>query len=179
MQETKKTLPKSAARLLTTFSSGWHLFSTEGALRLPTTYDFLSQSRPQSLFNHPNAVSSISFDLLDTMIYDLKRSKDLRCLFDPVLHSSSDDPVYNCRQKLWLLSLVIKCLYWFCVFNWQSHMIQVYGGGKLVIDWKWKLLKISPTILQAPRQRHRIRGLPRTGLPPKRGKMKNGRILKQ
>ena len=40
MQETKKTFPKSAARLLTTFSSG--------ALRLPTAYDL------QSLFNHPN-----------------------------------------------------------------------------------------------------------------------------
>ena len=32
-------------------------------------------------------------DLLNSMIYDLKRSVDLRWLFDPVLHSSSDDLV--------------------------------------------------------------------------------------
>ena len=34
------------------------------------------------------AVSWWSFDLLNSMIYDLKRSVDLRWLFDPVLHSS-------------------------------------------------------------------------------------------
>ena len=34
------------------------------------------------------AVSSRFFDLLNSMIYDLKRSVDLRWLFDPVLHSS-------------------------------------------------------------------------------------------
>ena len=34
------------------------------------------------------AVSSISFDLLNSIIYDLKRSVELRFLFDPVLHSS-------------------------------------------------------------------------------------------
>ena len=39
------------------------------------------------------AVSSRSFDLLNSMIYDLKRSVDLRWLFDPVLHSSLDDLV--------------------------------------------------------------------------------------
>ena len=40
------------------------------------------------------AVSSRSFDLLlNSMIYDLKRSVDLRGLFDPVLHSSLDDLV--------------------------------------------------------------------------------------
>ena len=33
------------------------------------------------------------FDLLNSMIYDLKRSEDLRWLFEPVLHSSLDDLV--------------------------------------------------------------------------------------
>ena len=33
------------------------------------------------------------FDLLNPMIYDLKRSVDIRWLFDPVLHSSLDDLV--------------------------------------------------------------------------------------
>ena len=42
------------------------------------------------------AVSSRSFDLLNSMIYDLKRSVDLRWLFDPVLHSSLDDLVCIC-----------------------------------------------------------------------------------
>ena len=31
------------------------------------------------------------FDILNSMIYDLKRSVDLRLLFDPVLHSPLDD----------------------------------------------------------------------------------------
>ena len=39
------------------------------------------------------AVSSRSFYLLNSMIYDLKRSVDLRWLYDPVLHSSLDDLV--------------------------------------------------------------------------------------
>ena len=33
------------------------------------------------------------FDLLNSVIYDLKRSIGLRWLFDPVLHSSLDDLV--------------------------------------------------------------------------------------
>ena len=40
------------------------------------------------------AVSSRSFDLLNSMIYDLKGSVNLRWLFDPVLHSSLDDLVF-------------------------------------------------------------------------------------
>ena len=39
------------------------------------------------------AVSSRSLDLLNSVIYDLKGSVDLRGLFDPVLHSSLDDLV--------------------------------------------------------------------------------------
>ena len=39
------------------------------------------------------AVSSRFFDILNSMIYDLKISVDLRRLFDPVLHSSLDDLV--------------------------------------------------------------------------------------
>ena len=38
-------------------------------------------------------MSSRFFDLLNFIIYDLKRSVDLRLLFDPVLHSSLDDLV--------------------------------------------------------------------------------------
>ena len=39
------------------------------------------------------AVSSRYFDLLNSMIYDPKRSVDLRLLLDQVLHSSLDDLV--------------------------------------------------------------------------------------
>ena len=60
----------------------------EVALRLPTTYDNRSHPiRP--------AVSSRFFDPLNSLTYDLKRSKDLRWLFDLVLHSSLDDLVIN------------------------------------------------------------------------------------
>ena len=38
-------------------------------------------------------MSSRFFDLLNSITYDLKRSVDLRWLFDPVLHSSSNDLV--------------------------------------------------------------------------------------
>ena len=47
------------------------------------------------------AVSSRSFDLLNSMIYDLKRSVDLRWLFDPVLHSSLDDLVSSFNHIHW------------------------------------------------------------------------------
>ena len=43
--------------------------------------------------NASNAVSSRFLDLLNSIIYDLKRSLDQRWLFDPVLHSSLDDLV--------------------------------------------------------------------------------------
>ena len=39
------------------------------------------------------AAASRSIDLLNSMIYDLKRFEDLRWLFDPVQHSSLDDLV--------------------------------------------------------------------------------------
>ena len=42
------------------------------------------------------ALSPRSFDLFNSKIYDLKRSVDLRWLFDPVLHSSLDDLVCIC-----------------------------------------------------------------------------------
>ena len=48
------------------------------------------------------AVSSRSFDLLNSMIYDLKRSVDLRQLFDPVLYSSLDDLVLLMFENLLL-----------------------------------------------------------------------------
>ena len=41
------------------------------------------------------AVSSRSFDLLNSMIYDLKLSVDLRWLFDLVLHVSLEDLVFS------------------------------------------------------------------------------------
>ena len=50
------------------------------------------------------AVSSRFFDLLNSMMYDLKRSADIRQLFGPVLHSSLDDHVliffgtYMCNE---------------------------------------------------------------------------------
>ena len=44
------------------------------------------------------AVSSRSFYLLNSMIYDLKTSADPRWLFDPVLHSSLDDLVLRICQ---------------------------------------------------------------------------------
>ena len=53
---------------------------------------------PSHMPVHPQSlqVSLRSFDLLNSMIYDLKRSVDLRWLFDPVLHSSLDDLVCIC-----------------------------------------------------------------------------------
>ena len=43
-------------------------------------------------------MSSRFFGLLNSMIFDLKRSVDLGRLFDPVLHSSLDDLVFNSRD---------------------------------------------------------------------------------
>ena len=63
------------------------------------------------------------FDLLNSMIYDLKRSVDLRRLFDPVLHSSLDDLVlkqmakydvlqfYKLFRALWRFDLLHFSLY--------------------------------------------------------------------
>ena len=45
-----------------------------------------------------SAVSSRSFDLLNSMICDLKRSVNQRWLFDPVIHSSLDDLVCSRSQ---------------------------------------------------------------------------------
>ena len=44
--------------------------------------------------------SSRSFDLLNSMIYDLKRSVDLRWLLDPVLYSSLGDLVSALKPPL-------------------------------------------------------------------------------
>ena len=65
------------------------LISTEGTLRLLTTFD-----------NHPS-VSSRIFDLLNSMIHDVKRSVDLRLLFDAVLYASLDGLVFwhSCLSK--------------------------------------------------------------------------------
>ena len=60
------------------------------------------------------AVSSRSFDLLKSMIYDLKRSFNLRKLFNPVLHSSLDDLV------LLLLTLFLPRCFW--DFSWPSSL---------------------------------------------------------
>ena len=40
-----------------------------------------------------------SFDLLNSLIYDLKRSVDLRCRFDHVLHSFIDDLVFFTKER--------------------------------------------------------------------------------
>ena len=63
--------------------------AAQGTLRLPTTFD-----------NHPS-VSSRFFDLLNSMIYDVKKSVDQKWLFDAVLHASLDDLVYwhSCLSK--------------------------------------------------------------------------------
>ena len=74
-----------------------NLISTEGALRLPTSCDNHPSNpiHPISTYSIEDdlsgAVLSISFDLLNSIICDLKRSADLRPLFDLVLHSSLDD----------------------------------------------------------------------------------------
>ena len=57
------------------------------------SHHILSVTKPLNHQNRPQAVSSRSFDLLNSMIYDLKRSVDLRWLFDPLLHSSLHDLV--------------------------------------------------------------------------------------
>ena len=54
-------------------------------------------------------VSSRFNDRLNSMIYDLKRSVDLRCLIDLVLHSSFDD----------LVSTFFACLFHIVEFAWR------------------------------------------------------------
>ena len=70
---------------------------TEGALRLrlrPPIDEQLRSKRGEGWGREGGgAVSSRSFDLLTSIISDLKRSVNLRWLFDPVLHSSLDDLV--------------------------------------------------------------------------------------
>ena len=96
------------------------VISTEGALRLPTTYDnhlsesHPSQPMPQSLFNHLNrpwidltrqkgSIIKISWPI---ELNDLKWSVDLRWFFDPVLHSSLDDHVFKTLMIWrWLLKI--------------------------------------------------------------------------
>ena len=51
------------------------------------------------LFYRHLAVSSRSFDLLTSIIFDLKISVNLRWLFDPVLHSSLYDLGLFCRSS--------------------------------------------------------------------------------
>ena len=64
------------------------------------------------------SVSSRFFDILNSMIYDLKRSVHLRWLFDPVLHSSSDDLVI-------LISLCCCCYCWgLWAHGFYPHLIK-------------------------------------------------------
>ena len=57
-------------------------------------------------------VLSRFFDLLNSIIYDLKRSVDLRWLFDPVLHWSLDDLVFLQFVFLFLFQVFIfVCLH--------------------------------------------------------------------
>ena len=58
-----------------------------------TSKDLINLIYLINLINRHSTVSSRSFDLLNSMIYDLKRSVDLRWLFDPLLHSSLHDLV--------------------------------------------------------------------------------------
>ena len=62
------------------------------------SHHILSATKPLNHQNRPQAVSSRSFDLLNSMIYDLKWSEDLRWLFDLVLHSSFNR--WSCFLKI-------------------------------------------------------------------------------
>ena len=75
------------------------------------------------------------FDLLNSMIDDLKRSVDLRWLFDPVLHSSinplvlnAEEP-FNPRIRAWLGRYTHICFYFCglwarCVWFWPQKSTQ-------------------------------------------------------
>ena len=98
------------------------VISTEGALRLPTTYDnhlsesHPSQPMPQSLFNHLNrpwidltrqggSIIKISWPI---ELNNLKWSVDIRWFFDPVLHSSLDDLFFKTFMMIWSWLLKIS-----------------------------------------------------------------------
>ena len=67
------------------------------------------------------ALTSIFFDRLNSMIYDLKRSIHLRWLFDPVLHSSLDDLVFY-RTRVRSLATLVN--------SWMIHSL-LYSR----LDW--------------------------------------------
>ena len=75
------------------------------------------------------AASLRFFDLLNSMIFDLKRSVDLRSLFDLVLHSSFDDLVWaGCSPFRLLCSSMNKNINWtnLALLYFKRNMILGY-----------------------------------------------------
>ena len=70
------------------------------------------------------------------MIYDLKRSVDLRWLFDPVLHSSLDDLVLFCfKRRSWnYFRLPAKVHDYLCAWSTLRAVICGHGNTKITVQ---------------------------------------------
>ena len=78
-------------------------------------------------------VISRSFDLLNSMIYDLKRFVDLRWLFGPVLHSSLDDLVWFIILHLRFLHCPNKSRRWWMYrFRLPVRLPRLWRGGSVL-----------------------------------------------
>ena len=116
----KKTLPKALrTHTLTAFTSNSSLvwFGLVGMVWLVWFGRF-------GKFGLVGLLSSRFFDILNSKIYDLKRSLHLRCLLDPVLHSSSDNLVIS-------ISLCCCC---YCWGLWAHGFSPLYKSNCLTVQ---------------------------------------------
>ena len=82
------SIPSHKAYVRPWIDLNWPPMTSNGLQWPPrTTKDLQGPKTQKKGVGEWGAVSSRSFDLLNSMIYDLKRSIELRWLFDPVLHS--------------------------------------------------------------------------------------------